>query len=66
MIIINDLCDKSYCIFEVVTGASMKQLENSKETHYAFVGDTDCNISAASGAPIAINVKWRFECKKCA
>jgi hypothetical protein len=35
----------------------MKQLENSKETHYVFVGDTDCNISTSCGAPITLKVK---------
>jgi hypothetical protein len=42
----------------------MKQLENGEETHYAFVGDIDCNISASSGAPITINGKWRSDAKK--
>jgi hypothetical protein len=41
----------------------MKELENGKETHYAFVGDIDYNISAASGAPIIINGKGHFQVK---
>jgi hypothetical protein len=36
----------------------MKQLENSKETHEVFTGNTDSNTSAVSGALITIKVKW--------
>jgi hypothetical protein len=32
----------------------MKQLENNKETGNDFIGNIDCNISAASGAPITV------------
>jgi hypothetical protein len=39
-------------------------LENSKETDYVFVGNTDCNISPANGAPITIKGKWRLKCKR--
>jgi hypothetical protein len=42
----------------------MKQLENIKETHEIFVGNTDCNTPAASGAPITVKENWRLKCKR--
>jgi hypothetical protein len=32
----------------------MKELENSKETHQIFVGNTDCNISITSGSKVTV------------
>jgi hypothetical protein len=55
---------RDYGIFETVTDTNMKQLENSKETHQVFLGSVDCNISAASGAPITIRGKWFIKCKR--
>jgi hypothetical protein len=49
-------------IFGTVTDTNMKQLEKNKETQ-VFVVNIDYNMSAASGAPIAIKGKWRLKCK---
>lgn len=32
----------------------MKELENRKETHQVFVGNTDCNILVTSSAQVTI------------
>jgi hypothetical protein len=42
----------------------MKEIENSKETHEVSVGNTDCNISAISGAQITIKGKWHPKFKR--
>jgi hypothetical protein len=39
----------------------MKQHENGKETHYSFVGNIDCNLSAASCALITVEGKRRLK-----
>jgi hypothetical protein len=39
----------------------MKQHENGKETHYSFVGNTDCNLSAASCSLITVEGKRRLK-----
>jgi hypothetical protein len=49
-------------VFLMVTVTNMEQLENSKETQYAYIDNIDCNTSAVSGAPITIK-KWHLKCK---
>jgi hypothetical protein len=46
------------CIFEMVTGENMKELEYVKETLYIFTGNIDCNFPVESGAPITVKGKW--------
>lgn len=46
--------------FQTVTDTSMKQFEHSKETHELPLAILVVKISAATGARITINVKWRL------
>jgi hypothetical protein len=54
-VVINYFGYKVY--FANVTDTNMKQLENIEETEQVFVGNIYCNISAASGALIAVKKK---------
>jgi hypothetical protein len=54
---------RNLCIFEMVTDANMKRLENNKETRDIFVGNIDCDIST-SGIPIAVRDIWCLKCKR--
>jgi hypothetical protein len=60
----NYLDDKKSVYYRNGYRYNMKQLENSMETVEVLVGNVDLNISTASGAPIAIKLKWRLKCKR--
>jgi hypothetical protein len=52
------IINKKLVYFWMVTDTNLKQLENSTETHKAFIGSIYCNVPAASRALITVKGKW--------
>jgi hypothetical protein len=49
------------CVFEIDIDANINPYKNSEEFQYVSIGNTGCNLSAASDAPIANKRKYSLK-----